>query len=93
MTKYFLPTGPALKAGHPGVPCYINVFFLFGLWLGGLLYLSVFLKLVCYAHVFSYIIIPIHKCVHTLLYVYMYIVCLECRVLWVRVPPEAAHFS
>ena len=46
------PTAPVLKAWHPGVPSYnYNYVCLFGLWLGGLLHLSDFLKLVCYAHV------------------------------------------
>ena len=65
------PTTPVLKAGHPGVSCYIC---LSRLWLGRLLYvytisfLSVFLKLVCYAHVFPciYICSHPHSHVHTL---------------------------
>ena len=48
--RYIHPTTPVLKAGYPGVPCYIHLF----LWaLVGWVTIPflVFLKLVCYAHV------------------------------------------
>ena len=54
-------TCTVLKAGHPGVPsCSMYMYVcLSGLWLGGSLHLSFlsdFLKLVCYAHVFPCIL-------------------------------------
>ena len=150
--KRSLTHHPSSQGWASSVPSYICC--LSVLWLGRLLhrsFLSTFLKLVCYAHIFpctyacksvscmySNPQVPVvemrvhihsNMYVHVALYIYVHycgnasfllttvrirdelaltpvkytpctstcnsagrVLCLECRVSWVRVPPEAAHF-
>ena len=89
------------KAGHPGVPVYVCLSGLYTCiygWVGRLLHLSFlsdFLKLACYAHVFPCMKKLNHPLCRALfsqynyMTLYMYTATTSTRTC---VPPEAAHF-